>query len=125
MTEHKQTLEAKLAEAAKRFNDMPPDQQRDMLEAQRQSYIRGELGMPETSVIARPRIAASQGEPADALETIRHLRARVSALTDALEAMTADRDEAHRAGYEIAREDAARVGWHLVRYDVAMGRKGC
>ena len=62
-------------------------------------------------------------EPADALEAIRHLRARVSALTDAVARLTAERDEAHRQGYEMAREDAAKSGWHLLRYEVAMGRR--
>ena len=31
-----------------------------------------------------------------------------------------ERDAAHRAGYDLARDDAAKVGWHLVTYDVMM-----
>ena len=31
-------------------------------------------------------------------------------------------DEAHRAGYELARAQAAELGAHIVAYDVAMKR---
>ena len=31
-----------------------------------------------------------------------------------------ERDAAHRAGYNLARDDAAKIGWHLVTYDVMM-----
>ena len=30
----------------------------------------------------------------------------------------------HRAGYELARAEAAEVGWHLRAYDVVMRGKG-
>lgn len=55
-------------------------------------------------------------EPSQWSDLVAHLRAELARVT-------AERDEAHRQGYEMAREDAAKIGWHLARYDVAMGRR--
>ena len=55
-------------------------------------------------------------EPADYAGTVAYLRAELARVT-------AERDEAHRQGYDMARDDAAKIGWHLTRYDVAMARR--
>ena len=56
-------------------------------------------------------------EPADAMATILYLRAELARLT-------AERDEAHRQGYEAARDLARRHGVHLVKYEFAKFKGG-
>jgi hypothetical protein len=65
--------------------------------------------------VASWRMAAQEAE----LE-VAALRKQVSALTDAVARTVEDRKNAHREGYELARDASAKSGLHLVRYDVAM-----
>ena len=54
-------------------------------------------------------------EPSQWSDLVAHLRARVAELE-------AERDAARKAGYDMARDDAAKIGWHLTSYEAAMGR---
>jgi hypothetical protein len=91
------------------FKALSPEEQLAMFKSQRESFVRGEMGMEETSFIKR---SEQSPEPADALETIRHLRAQLE------EQIDLRNDQCRRKLEALSRAEKAEVERDDLRAEV-------